>query len=112
MGGLEYVDKLAKDENKKIKKEENAEIGIDSEVDRIYLNIGNKEIVLVDKTKKKYPKIIIQRTNFVDVVLWNPWIEKAKRMSDFDDAEYEKMVCIEPGSVGKPVTLKAGNTSK
>ncbi len=43
-------------------------------------------------------------------ILWNPWIDKAKRMSDFGDNEYQNMVCIEPGSVAKVVTLKPGES--
>ena len=29
-------------------------------------------------------------------------------MSDFDDNEYETMVCIESGCVGKPMSLMPG----
>ncbi len=39
--------------------------------------------------------------------MWNPWIEKAKAMADFDDDGYKRMVCIEPGFVCKPYTLKS-----
>ena len=41
-------------------------------------------------------------------VVWNPWSEKAKGMSDFGDEEYKTMVCVEAGSVVDPVTLGAG----
>ena len=42
-------------------------------------------------------------------MVWNPWSEKAKGMADFGDEEYKTMVCVEAGSVSKPVTLGAGN---
>lgn len=69
-----------------------------------------------------------------DVVVWNPWVDKAKRMADFGDEEYPGMVsvgsatqaastvcvvprspccvheqlCIEPGRVSTWETLPAG----
>ena len=32
-----------------------------------------------------------------DVVVWNPWVAKSKRMGDFGDEEFLKMCCVEPG---------------
>jgi glucose-6-phosphate 1-epimerase len=43
-----------------------------------------------------------------DMVVWNPWIAKAKAMADFGDDEYVEMVCIEPGCVVDKVELMAG----
>jgi glucose-6-phosphate 1-epimerase len=34
-----------------------------------------------------------------DITIWNPWVEKAKGMSDFGDDEYKQMICVEPGFV-------------
>ena len=39
------------------------------------------------------------------VVVWNPWAEKAKAMTDFGDEEYKQMLCVEAGYVTKPVTI-------
>ena len=109
LNGLNYDDTIEK--NNRIKKEGSENIGISSEVDRVYLNINDNDIVLIDDTKKIYKKIIIKRHRFFkDVVVWNPWIDKSKRMSDFDDDEYKNMVCIEAGSVAKPVTLNCGSS--
>ena len=44
----------------------------------------------------------------VDVVQWNPWVDKAARMSDFADDEYKAMICIEPGIVNAAQTLLPG----
>jgi len=39
---------------------------------------------------KKGSKVIsIQKTNFPDAVVWNPWVDKAKGMADFGDEEYK-----------------------
>ncbi len=43
------------------------------------------------------------------VVIWNPWIEKSKKMADFDDEEYNYMICAEPGHVSERVVLKPGH---
>lgn len=44
------------------------------------------------------------------VVVWNPWIEKAKGMGDFGDEEYKNMICVENGSVADWVKLAGGQT--
>jgi glucose-6-phosphate 1-epimerase len=33
-------------------------------------------------------------------VVWNPWIEKAKRMADFGDDEWPGMLCVEAANTG------------
>ena len=47
-----------------------------------------------------------------DIVVWNPWSESAKGMSDFGDDEYNNMVCVEVGSVTKDsqISLDAGKS--
>ena len=90
---------------KKEGKENEENIKINCEIDRIYFDIKDKDLILFDE-KKKYSKIVIKRNGFNDCVLWNPWIDKSKKMSDFDDNEYKNMICIEPGNVYKPITLE------
>lgn len=53
----------------------------------------------------------ITREMLTDVVVWNPWIEKAKSMPDFgpDDA-YKKMICVEAGAVSSWQTLEPGDS--
>lgn len=31
----------------------------------------------------------LQKTNFPDAVVWNPWVDKSKGMADFGDEEYK-----------------------
>eukprot|EP00465_Bigelowiella_longifila_P001452 CAMPEP_0185274146 /NCGR_PEP_ID=MMETSP1359-20130426/51167_1 /TAXON_ID=552665 /ORGANISM="Bigelowiella longifila, Strain CCMP242" /LENGTH=329 /DNA_ID=CAMNT_0027867015 /DNA_START=86 /DNA_END=1078 /DNA_ORIENTATION=- len=98
--GLKYIDQLAegKDRADKVVSQESPEITFDREVDRIYLNIPK----LLQVTDKKTGLRIIQETNFSDAIVWNPWIDKAKRMSqkDYGEMEYKEMVCVEVAEVG------------
>ena len=42
------------------------------------------------------------------LVIWNPWLEKAAVMSDFEAEEYLNMICVEAGHVSKPYHLAPG----
>jgi D-hexose-6-phosphate mutarotase len=78
---------------------------IDQEVDRVYLN-SPPELLLSDSKGS----IVIRKEGFKDVVVWNPWVEKSKGMTDFEDLEYKSMICVEVGSVGDAITLKSGES--
>jgi D-hexose-6-phosphate mutarotase len=54
--------------------------------------------------------ILFTKKNHGHLVVWNPWIEKAKAMGDFGDEEYKNMICVEPGSVADWVKLGGGQT--
>jgi D-hexose-6-phosphate mutarotase len=46
-------------------------------------------------------------------VVWNPWIEKSKRLPDYGDDEYLRMVCVESGNVKQnQVTLAPGKSAE
>ena len=51
----------------------------------------------------------MELTSLIDVVVWNPWQEKAEAMSDFDDSGYNNMVCVEPGYVAERMKLSPGD---
>ena len=98
IAGLEdcrFVDKIDSDI-----KVQSGNIQITKEVDRIYLDAGNPI---------SFDKFSLQKGHsFPDVVVWNPWIEKAIKMGDFRDDEYKRMVCVEVGNVGIPTFLIPG----
>jgi glucose-6-phosphate 1-epimerase len=57
------------------------------------------------------PRLDVQRDRLVDSVVWNPWIEKAKGMSDFEPNDgYKNMVCVEVGAVDGWQKLEPGET--
>lgn len=73
---------------------------IDQEVDRIYLNQNEKPVVVHTASEGGRPKTLtISGENVPDAVLWNPWIEKTRGMSDIPDEGYIKFLCVEHGVV-------------
>ena len=67
-------------------------IVIDREIDRVYRRtsgIVNVEDPVFNRT------IRIAKSGSTSTVVWNPWIEKSKKMPDFGDEEYHTMVCVE-----------------
>ncbi|MCF6339761.1 MAG: D-hexose-6-phosphate mutarotase [Sulfurimonas sp.] len=71
-------------------KKQNGDIIFNKEVDRVYQEV-NDEISLKDKNRV----ISIKNIGSSSVVVWNPWIDKCKRMSAMNDDSYKTMVCIE-----------------
>ncbi|KAL4227929.1 hypothetical protein ACF0H5_013368 [Mactra antiquata] len=100
---LKYVDKVNGGEHK----EERELVCIDENYDRIYKDRVDNVTLYPDNNQSSITREI--STNLPDIVVWNPWIEKAKGMSDFDDNEYLNMICVEVGAVSKPLTLAPGN---
>lgn len=107
VSGLESVSYKDKTQGGKTVDGASGAIKVSGEVDRAYSADPAKTIVVTENQKPKYE---ITRDLLSDVVVWNPWIEKAKGMADFgpEDA-YRKMICVETGSVANWNTLEAGD---
>jgi len=57
------------------------------------------------------PRFDVVRDNLVDTVIWNPWIEKAKGMGDFEPKDgYKQMICVEVGAVNGWQKLDGGES--
>ena len=67
-----------------------------SETDRLYLGLGNT-LSIVDPGWER--RITIQTSHSRSAVIWNPWIDKAARLSQFADDAWTGMVCIETARV-------------
>ncbi|MPM19401.1 putative glucose-6-phosphate 1-epimerase [bioreactor metagenome] len=67
-------------------------IVIDREIDRIYKGTSGICRIL----DPGFDRVIrVAKSGSTSTVVWNPWIAKSQRMSDFGDEEYHTMVCIE-----------------
>lgn len=100
--GCQFADKVKNSGEDETESRES--IMIDRNVDNIYKNTPSHSLVEGGNT------ITLEKTNLPDTVLWNPWIEKAAKMSDFDDDGYKHMVCIEAGYVAQRMALTPSNT--
>ncbi|MEZ6115209.1 MAG: D-hexose-6-phosphate mutarotase [Pirellulaceae bacterium] len=66
------------------------------ETDRIYYDTTDA-IQIVDSGWGR--RIQIEKFGSPSTVVWNPWIEKSQRMSDFGDNEWPHMCCIETAAI-------------
>lgn len=67
------------------------------ETDRIYHGPVSK-IIIDDPGHQRQIRLLPR--NSQSTVVWNPWIVKSQRMSDFGDDEYLRMCCVETANVG------------
>jgi glucose-6-phosphate 1-epimerase len=82
------------------------EVSITGEVDRVYHDLKQSTTSVLAAGK---PRFDVVRDNMNDTVVWNPWIEKAKGMGDFEPKDgYKNMLCIEAGAVTEWTKLDAG----
>jgi len=92
--GASYIDKV---DQGKLKQASGEAITFAGETDRVYLETQNA-CELIDSDLGRV--IRVSKTGSASTVVWNPWIDKSKRMADFGDEEWPGMVCIETANVG------------
>ncbi|KAJ3021255.1 hypothetical protein HKX48_008884 [Thoreauomyces humboldtii] len=84
-------------------------VTVAGEVDRVYEGVENDHVA-VTGTGIGGGAVVVYKNGFPDVVVWNPWTDKAKAMADFGDEEYNNMICVEVGSVADMISLAGGAT--
>jgi glucose-6-phosphate 1-epimerase len=88
-------------------KAQHGDLAIGKETDSVYLNTRHA-VELQDPGLRR--RIQVSKENSLSTVVWNPWVEKAKAMSDFGDEEWKQMVCVETANVGQfAATLAPGS---
>jgi len=79
-----------------------------AETDRVYRDTDD-DVVLHDPGLSR--QITVAKDGGRSTVIWNPWIDKAARMADFDDDAWIDMCCIESAAVGDDAwVLTTGET--
>lgn len=71
---------------------QSGDVKVNAEIDYVYFPAsGTTEIV-----DPGWGRIItIEKSGSDSIVVWNPWIEKAKTMADYAPEEYTGMICVE-----------------
>ncbi|PRP87111.1 hypothetical protein PROFUN_01373 [Planoprotostelium fungivorum] len=97
--GFTYVDKV---QDAKEFEEKGEDIKFTSQLDRVYLKGASNDVHIQDTegTEK------VTFSSWKDVVVWNPWVEKAGGMSDLGEGEWKKYVCVEAVQVSDVVRLE------
>lgn len=81
---------------------------INDVVDSIY-DANEQQIVVTESGSHR--KITVDNEGNDSVVVWNPWIEKAKAFADMPDDGYKTMLCIESAITAEQgIVVKAGQT--
>jgi len=103
LAGVAYSDRVG---TPRTETEGSKPIRITAETDRIYLNTQSTCIVDDPGWGRR---LMVEKTGSNTTVVWNPWIDKAKALTDFGDDEWTSMLCIETCNVREfGVTLAPG----
>ena len=92
LDGCRYIETL---EDWQMRQQQGA-LRFAGETDRIYLDVPNT-LRLEDAGWQR--TICLEATGSRSAVLWNPWIDKAQRLSDFAADAWQRMLCIETANI-------------
>jgi glucose-6-phosphate 1-epimerase len=99
--GTQYVESRLSPE----KRPQHGCVVFDQEVDRLYAS----DATLVVRDPALAREIIVEKAGSLATVVWNPWIEKSKRLADLPDEAYPDFLCIEAANAGEDVvTVQPG----
>jgi glucose-6-phosphate 1-epimerase len=108
--GLEGTTFIDKTDGFKRKSHGREPIRIAKETDQVHLSTQAACTVLDPVWKRR---IIIGKSGSNSTVIWNPWIEKSKGMSDMPAEGWKQMLCVETANAAdNPVLLAPGASHK
>lgn len=73
-----------------------APVAIDREVNRCYMDTESTCLIEDNSMGRT---IQIAKSGSKSTVVWNPWVETAKKIGDLRDEEYREFVCLETANV-------------
>ncbi|MFZ6048179.1 D-hexose-6-phosphate mutarotase [Pseudomonas sp. CR3202] len=92
LDGCRYIETLEDWQQRK----QQGNIVFSGETDRIYLETSRRMAIL-DRAWKR--RIQLEVSGSASAVVWNPWIDKSKRLSQFAEDAWQGMLCIETARV-------------
>ncbi len=103
LDGCEYVDKV----DGGLTKVQEGAVTISAETDRVYEETTTS-CAIGDPVMGR--RIVVTKEGSRSTVVWNPWRDKARRLTDFGADEYTQMVCVEvANALDDAVTLVPGD---
>ncbi|NLJ54525.1 MAG: D-hexose-6-phosphate mutarotase [Intrasporangiaceae bacterium] len=91
LDGAEYVDKAAGG----MRRRQEGSLTFTGETDNVYAWAG--PVTVVDAAGGRH--IDVRSSGASNIIVWNPWREKAARLADLGEGEWERFVCVEAGRV-------------
>jgi glucose-6-phosphate 1-epimerase len=80
-------------------------VRVAGEVDRVYMDAPPSLLVRDDAGGLSTR---VSTEGFPDVVVWNPWAERARALDDMEPDGWLRMLCVEAAVVARPVRLAPG----
>ncbi|KAF9099335.1 hypothetical protein BGX29_007164 [Mortierella sp. GBA35] len=103
LSGVDYADKVLQ-----TSAHQEGDVVIKGEVDRVYGNVKSTDLQIPYVAEQG--GVQLHRKGLSDIVVWNPWTEKAAGMADFGNEEFHRMICVEAGQVTEFIALAAGGS--
>ena len=95
--GLDQIHYLDKTDAYR-EKQQQGDVIVSAETDRVYLDTPGAVEVRDPGLRRM---VRIDKENSLTTVVWNPWSDKARAMSDLGDDEWTHFVCVETSNVGE-----------
>ena len=100
--GVRYFDALTGSEHPP----QAGAIRFQAETDRVYHDEGHECMV---RDAALWRRIVVGKRASRSTVVWNPWLEKSRRLRDIGENEYRQMLCVETANaMDAAVTLPPG----
>jgi len=96
VNGLDATDFIDKTDHR-TRKTHHGELRFSAETDSVFLNTQHP-VELTDPAMQR--RIALQKQNSLTTVVWNPWADKSRSMSDLGEGEWKNFICIETSNVG------------
>lgn len=110
VSGLEGTTYIDKTDGFKRKQLGNEPVRIAKETDQVHLNTKSACMVHDPVWNRR---IVIEKTGSDSTVIWNPWMDKTRAMSDMAAEGWKEMICVETANAAdNAVQLSPGESHK